>query len=116
MGTINAAFGVGDDEDVDLFLDVLLRVEHWFDDHFAIHGQVGLNFRGDPNANPGFGMYLGAQGGLGLMYYFDGNARPGEGGASAPEPEPARSEPAPSAAAPLPSEPPPADPEGSAGW
>ncbi len=119
LGTINATLIPGaDDEDADLFLDVLLRVEHWFDSHFAINGQVGVNFRGDPDANPGFAMYVGAQGGLGLMYYFDGNARPGDGSPPEPEPAPApRYEPAPAPAPAPASDPPPAaDPEGSAGW
>lgn len=88
IAVINQTFGLPagtNDEDADLFADVLLRVEHWFDGHFAINGQVGVNFRGDPDGNPGFGMLIGANAGLGMMYYFDGNARPGEGGAeSAP--------------------------------
>lgn len=105
--------------DADLFLDVLFRIEHWFDNHFAINGQVGITFMGDPDANgaDGFAMRFGAQAGLGMMYYFDGNARPGDGGAPEPEPAPARYEPPPPAPAPAPAEPPPAaDPEGSAGW
>lgn len=86
IGVINSTLAPGaDDEDADLFLDILLRVEHWFDSHFTINGQVGISFRGDPDGNPGFSMLIGAQAGLGMMYYFDGNARPGEGGAeSAP--------------------------------
>lgn len=87
IGVINSSMVPGaDDEDADLFLDVLLRVEHWFDDHFTINGQVGINFRGDPDSNPGFSMLLGAQAGLGLMYYFDGNARPGDGTSEPPPP------------------------------
>ena len=108
------------ENDADLFLDVLFRIEHWFDDHFTINGQVGVTFMGDPDADAGetgFAMRFGAQAGLGMMYYFDGNARPGDGSEPEPEPAPARYEaprpaPAPAAAEPAPA----ADPEGSVGW
>jgi hypothetical protein len=62
IAVINSTFIPGaDDEDADLFLDVGLRVEHWFDSHFAMNAQVGVNFRGDPDGNPGFGMFIGAR-------------------------------------------------------
>jgi hypothetical protein len=121
IGVINSTFIPGaNDEDADLFLDVLLRVEHWFDNYFAMNAQVGASFRGDPDANPGFGMYIGAQAGIGLMYYFDGNARPGDGAPSAPEPEPVRTTTSTVPASPPPSsggsEPLPDPESGSAGW
>ena len=117
IGVINSTTAPGaDDEDADLFLDVLLRVEHWFDSHFALNGQVGVNFRGDPDGNPGFSMLLGAQAGLGVMYYFDGTARPGSGSAApASAPPPARRSGGRSSDSG--SDEPPPDPEsGAAGW
>lgn len=123
IAVINSQFGVPpgvEDEDADLFLDVLLRVEHWFDSHFAMNAQVGVNFRGDPDGNPGFGMFVGAQVGINAMYYIDGNARPGDG-ETAPEPEPVRETYTPPPPARAPDPPPPAEeppnPEsGAAGW
>jgi hypothetical protein len=117
IGIINATTAPGaDDEDADLFLDVLLRVEHWFDNHFALNGQVGINFRGDPDGNPGFSMLLGAQAGLGVMYYFDGNARPGSGTAAPAAPS-RRSGGSGGRSSDAGSEEPPPDPEsGAAGW
>lgn len=71
--------------------DVVLRVEHWFDDHFAINAQVGALVAVTPDPGPmavgvpaaaisfGVGNTAGLFGGAGFTYYFDGPAAGGGG-------------------------------------
>ncbi|MFO0712177.1 MAG: hypothetical protein U0353_20170 [Sandaracinus sp.] len=71
-----------------LGLEIPLRVEHWFDRHFSVNGQVGISVgiaprEGEPLP---FTMQIGSVtgwGGIGFMYYFDemeGMDAPGGGG------------------------------------
>ena len=110
-------------------LDIPLRVEHWFDRHFSVNGQVGVGIGITPDSGgPSFTAVIGsanAWGGFGFNFYFDaasGLAGPAGGEEEAhhhhAEPEPRRPEPAYQPPPPVQQEaPPPADPEGgSAGW
>jgi hypothetical protein len=88
LGVINSTGNGGmgpaaEDDFVIIEPDAVLRVEHWFDDHFAINAQVGVQFLIVPDPGPGavgapgtaFGFGVGATsgffGGAGFTYYFD---------------------------------------------
>lgn len=117
-----------DDNRAVISLDVPLRVEHWFDRHFSVNGQVGLGIGITPDSGGGsFAAILGsanAWGGFGFNFYFDpasGLAVPGgEEEHHHAEPPPRsqpRAQPVYQAPPPAAEEAPPADPEaGSAGW
>jgi hypothetical protein len=66
-----------DDNQAVVHIDVPLRVEHWFDDHFAINGQVGFALAIEPDTNNplrgGLGLTTGFFGGAGFIYYFEGS-------------------------------------------
>lgn len=79
-----------------LGLELPLRVEHWFDRHFSVNGQVGISVgiaprEGEPLP---FSMEIGSVtgwGGVGFMYYFDemeGMGPPGGGGGGGGGPAP----------------------------
>lgn len=110
-----------DDDDALVNGEVLIRIEHWFDDHFTLSGLVGLAIAGDPDDAVGFSAALGAQAGLVVTCYTGGTAAPGDGSAS-PVPDEDDASPAPArtyapAPAPAPADAPPPDPEsGAAGW
>ncbi len=80
------------DDTLAVEIDVPLRVEHWFDDHFAINAQVGLALIFNADLSPaspgttaaaGVGATSGFFGGAGFTYYLDGG-RP----TAAPPPPP----------------------------
>jgi hypothetical protein len=85
LGYVNATgLGGRQDDAVIIEPDLILRVEHWFDDHFAINAQVGVQFVIVPDPGPdamavvpgtAFSMGVGATsgffGGAGFTYYFD---------------------------------------------
>lgn len=87
-----------DDNQAGVTIDGVLRVQHWFDDHFAINCQVGLGLTILPDTRaPVVGQVTattGLFGGAGFTYYFDasGGERPrAPGGGARREQEPARS-------------------------
>jgi hypothetical protein len=93
LGAVNSTTAGGAEDDwVVIEPDLVLRVEHWFDDHFAINAQAGVQFLIVPDPGPAavgapgtaFSMGIGATsgffGGAGFTYYFDAS---GGGGASA---------------------------------
>ena len=93
LGLVNTTgAGMQQDDAVLIEGDVVLRVEHWFDEHFAINAQVGVQITAIPDPGPdavgvpgtaiGFGAGVGSGllGGAGFTYYFDGAAH----GASTP--------------------------------
>lgn len=101
-----------------LGLDVPLRVEHFFDRHFSVNGQVGVSVgiaprEGEPVP---FSMAIGSVsgwGGFGFMYYFEpagGMSAPAAGGGGGAASAPSGGyQPPPSGGA--------SDPEaGGAGW
>jgi len=69
-------------------LEVPLRVEHWFDRHFSVNGQVGVSVGISPREGEGipFTMEIGSVtgwGGVGFTFYFNpagGMPAPGGGG------------------------------------
>jgi hypothetical protein len=77
-------------------VDVMARIEHRFDDHFAMNFQVGIGMQAWPDDDDpggqdfvfGFGN-SGFVGGAGFRYWFDGL-----GGGTVAEPEPAAAPPA----------------------
>lgn len=85
LGLVNTT-GVGmmQDDAVIIEGDLLMRVEHWFDEHFAINAQVGVQLTVLPDPGPdavgvpptavavGIGATSGFVGGAGFTYYFDG--------------------------------------------
>ena len=85
LGYVNATGrAMAQDDAVIIEPDLILRVEHWFDDHFAINAQVGVQFVIVPDPGPdagavvpgtAFSMGVGATsgffGGAGFTYYFD---------------------------------------------
>lgn len=84
LGLVNTTgAGARQDDAVIIEPDLILRVEHWFDDHFAINAQVGVQFLIVPDPGPdavgvpgtAFSMGVGATsgffGGAGFTYYFD---------------------------------------------
>lgn len=87
LGLVNTTgAGMQQDDAVLIEGDVVLRVEHWFDEHFAINAQVGVQVTVIPDPGPdavgvpgtafgfGAGNTSGLFGGAGFTYYFDGNA------------------------------------------
>ena len=109
-------------------IDIPLRVEHWFDRHFSVNGQVGVGIGITPDSGgASFTAIIGsanAWGGIGFNFYFDpasglGGPTGGEEEHHHAEPPPRqqRQEPAYQPPPPQQEAPPPADPEGgSAGW
>lgn len=107
-------------------IDIPLRVEHWFDRHFSVNGQVGVGIGITPDSGgASFTAIIGsanAWGGIGFNFYFDpasGLTGPGdeEEHHHAEPPPRQRQEPAYQPPPPQQEAPPPADPEGgSAGW
>jgi hypothetical protein len=66
-----------DDNQAAVRIDIPLRVEHWFDEHFAINGQVGIAMVVTPDTAVPFtgniGSTSGFFGGAGFTYYLDGS-------------------------------------------
>lgn len=102
-------------------IDVPLRVEHWFDEHFAINAQVGvaivINADLSPASPPttasaGVGATTGFFGGAGFTYYLDGST--GASTTAAPPPEERHSAPPPPPATTTTTTEP--DQESGAGW
>lgn len=84
LGLVNSTGRANlEDDAVILEGDVALRVEHWFDDHFSINAQVGLQLTIVPDPGPmavgvpgtavgtTIGQTSGLFGGAGFTYYFD---------------------------------------------
>jgi hypothetical protein len=103
LGLVNTTNAGGLEDDAVLIEgDVVMRVEHWFDEHFAINAQVGVQLTVIPDPGPaavgvpatavalGIGATSGFVGGAGFTYYFDG-ADGGAPTASAPAYAPASS-------------------------
>lgn len=89
LGLVNTTGrGMQEDDAVIIEGDLVLRVEHWFDEHFAINAQAGVQISGIPDPGPdaigvpatavglGIGATSGFVGGAGFTYYFDGGAQP----------------------------------------
>jgi hypothetical protein len=86
-----------------LTLEAIIRVEHRFDDHFAINLQAGFGVQiwpDDPDFGTGQADFVfgfggsGLVGGAGFRYWFDGLG----GGAPVPAPQPIAAQPAPAPA------------------
>lgn len=106
LGLVNTTgLGMAEDDAVVIEPDLVLRAEHWFDDHFAINAQVGVQFLIVPDPGPdavgvpgtAFGLGVGATsgffGGAGFTFYFDSSGP--EGGAATPTYAPATTSSAP---------------------
>lgn len=95
LDTTSAVTGLGESELVSrglVLIEVDMRVEHRFDEHFVMTGHVGMVVAIDPEGDPDFSLGLGNTGlvgGFGFRYFFDplGESAPA---AAAPAPAPAR--------------------------
>jgi hypothetical protein len=110
------------DDQLAIELDVPLRVEHWFDDHFAINAQVGVaivinadisDAHPTTTAAAGVGTTTGFFGGAGFTYYLDG---PVGGATAAPPPVMEERRAAPPPPAPTTTDTGEPDQESGAGW
>jgi hypothetical protein len=83
---------MADDNQAGVTLDGVIRVEHWFDDHFAINAQVGVGITILPDTGipvvANLTATTGFFGGAGFTYYLDASGR-AAGGSGSPPPPPA---------------------------